>query len=332
MRDEAGPPVEVVTLGECLVALVAGVIGPLAEVGTFERHVAGSEANAAVGLARLGHRVALIGRVGADGFGTAILRRLRGEGVETSHLRVDPAASTGLLVRERRALGPAEVIYHRRGSAGSRLAPDEVEAAAELFGNARWLHLSGITPALSDTAAAAVDRSIELAREHGLTISLDVNLRRRLWTDAVAAPVLRALAARVDVVLAGADEAAVVTGTSGPDAADPGRLAAALLELGPSTAVLKLGGAGAAAQERGGRLLRRAALPVAGIVDPIGAGDAFSAGFIAARLEGRDLDGALEVAVACGAAAVATIGDLAGLPDRAELDRLLAAAGDDHIR
>ena len=85
-------------------------------------------------------------------------------------------------------------------------------AEAGAFDGARWLHLSGITPALSAGAAAAVDRAIDLARTAGATISLDLNLRRRLWSDEAAAPVLRALAGRVDVLLGSTDELAVVTG------------------------------------------------------------------------------------------------------------------------
>ena len=113
---------EVVTLGECLVAFVASEPGSLAEATSFERFVAGAEANVAVGLARLGHSVDFVGRVGADGFGEAIRRRLRGEGVGTTHLATDGEATTGLMFRERRHLGPAQVVYARSGSAGARLS------------------------------------------------------------------------------------------------------------------------------------------------------------------------------------------------------------------
>ena len=190
---------EVVTLGECLVAFVATTPGPLAEATTFERFVVGAEANVAVGLARLGHSVAFIGRVGADGFGEAIARRLRGEGVDISDLVIDPDAPTGLMFRERRVLGPAQVVYARSGSAGSRLAAAEVERALARHTDSRWLHLTGITPALSDGALEATTRAIESGRAAGATISLDLNLRRRLWSDEAAAPVLRGLAAGVDV-------------------------------------------------------------------------------------------------------------------------------------
>jgi 2-dehydro-3-deoxygluconokinase len=324
-----GAPPEVVTLGEVLAAFTGPSGAPLADAATFERHIVGAESNAAVGIARLGHRVAFIGRVGADGLGTAALRALRGEGVDVSGVRIEDGAPTGLLIRERRTLGPSDVVYHRTGSAGSRLGPEDVEMARASIAGARWLHVTGITPALSPTAAAAVRRSVELARAAGLIVSLDVNLRRKLWPDDVAAPVLRDLVGQVDVVLASPDEATVVTGTA---ADDPERLAEAVLALGPSIAVLKLGPDGALAIERGGPSVRRPAIPVAAVVDPVGAGDAFAAGFIVARLEGGDLGRALDVANACGAAAVSAVGDTTGLPNRIELDRLLAASGRDVIR
>ena len=120
----------------------------------------------------------------------------------------------GLMFRERRVLGPAQVVYARRGSAGSRLSPADVDRAASggAFEDARWLHLTGITPALSEHARAATDRAIDLARNAGATVSLDLNLRRRLWSDEDAAPVLRDLAGRVDVLFGSPDELAVVAG------------------------------------------------------------------------------------------------------------------------
>lgn len=321
---------EVVTLGECLIAFVATDPGPLAEAVTFERFVAGAEANVAVGLARLGHEAALIGRIGADGFGEAILRRLRGEGVDTTHLAADPDAPTGLMFRERRVLGPAQVVYARRESAGSRLTAADVDraAAAGLFAGARWLHLTGITPALSADALGATERAADLARAARLTISLDLNLRRRIWSDAVAAPVLRSLAAGVDVILGSPDELAVVTGL--PADEDPADLARAALALGPAVAVAKLGAEGALAVDRGvpEMPVTRSGLPLPVVVDPVGAGDAFCAGFIAARLDGADLAEALERANACGASAAATLGDQTGLPDRAELAAILRSGVD----
>lgn len=324
--------IEVVTLGECLASLVAATPGPLAEATAFERHIAGAEANVAVGLARLGHSVAYVGRVGADGFGTAIVRRLRGEGVDVGHVAVDPDAGTGIMIRERRALGAAEVLYHRARSAASRLTPDDIDRAVDdgLFEGARWLHITGITPALSETARAATIRARDVAREAGLMVSLDINLRRRLWSDAVAGPTLRDLATGVDVVLGSADELAVAADAD--PAAHPAELAAVVASLGPSTVVVKLGSDGALGLEAGATPVLVPAVPVPIVVDPVGAGDGFCAGFIAGRLDGVDLETALRMGNACGALAVAAVGDQAGLPDRDELGRLLAGGGADTLR
>jgi len=326
---DQGP--EVVTLGECLVAFVAADLGPLAGTKTFHAYAAGAEANVAVGLARLGRRVSYIGRVGDDGLGLRIIQALRAEGVDVEGLVRDGSAPTGLMIRERRGLGPAEVVYARSGSAGSRLGPEDVWAAEArgAFGSARWLHLTGITPALSPSARGAVGTAIEVGRSAGLTISLDLNLRRRLWNEDEAASVLGGLAERVDVVIADPDEAAVVTGDRH---ASPEALASALLARGPSLVVLKLGDRGSLALERGGSPVTVAGLAVPVVVDPVGAGDAFCAGLIDARLAGSDLQGALSRANACGAAAVAAEGDQTGLPTVAELTRLIADDGPDTLR
>jgi 2-dehydro-3-deoxygluconokinase len=323
---------EIITFGECLVSMIAMSPGPLAEATTFERHAAGAEANVAVGLARLGRRVAYIGRVGDDGFGTVIVRKLRGEGIDVRHLTVDADGATGLMFRERRALGSAQVLYARTGSAGSRLAPADIDRAADagVFTKARWLHLTGITPALSATARAATDRAIDHATTAGLPVSLDVNLRRRLWSDADAAPVLAALARRATVVLGSPDELAVLTGRPLDD--DPAALAAAVLDLGPTTVVVKLGSGGAILATPGRAQIHSPGLAVPQVLDPVGAGDAFCAGFIDAVLRGDPHETALRRANACGAAAVSAIGDMSGLPDTAELDRLLAADSLDTLR
>ena len=317
---------EVVTLGECLASFVAADAGPLAEARRFTRHIAGAEANVAVGLARLGHAVAYIGRVGGDGFGTAILRALRGEGVDVRHLTIDDSARTGVMFRERRVLGAMDVVYHRAGSAGSRLTPEDVVRAVDdgVFEGIRWLHLTGITPALSDSARAATMRALEEGRRIGATVSLDVNLRRRLWSDEQAAPVLRDLASRVNVVFGSTDELALVAGADIDS--EPDQLVAAVAATGPRTVVVKLGRDGALGRD-GETSMAVPGIAVTDVVDPVGAGDAFCAGFIAGRLDGVDLTTALRMGNACGALAVAASGDQSGLPDRVELARLLAGAG-----
>lgn len=308
---------EVVTLGEPLVALRAQTPGPLHESSAFTRHVAGAESNVAVGLARLGHTVAFIGRTGEDGLGDAVRARLAQEGIDIRHLVRDPAP-TGLLLRESRRFGSAQLLYYRAGSAGSKLAPADVEAARTSIASARWLHLSGITPALSASAREAAHFAVELARASGLTVSLDVNLRRRLWTSsAEAANVLGQFVEASDIVLGDFEELHLLNG--GTDAA----MAASALASGARIAVAKLGAEGALAASAG-ELVRAPGLHVPGVLDPVGAGDAFAAGFVSSRLEGLGLRAALERANLCGAFVVAAEGDIEGMPTRSELE---AAAG-----
>ena len=274
----------------------------------------------------------------ADGFADAIRWRLRGEGVDTTHLDSDPDAPTGLMFRERRGLGPAQVVYVRRGSAGSRIAADDVDRAAEagVFRDARWLHVTGITPG-------------PLARSTGRDAA-----RRRAGAGRRDDDQPRPEPPPADLVGRG-------SGAGPPGARGAGRhparqprragrrdrprddgsaaeLARAALALGPATAIVKLGADGALAVERADPATAhvRPAVPLPSVVDPVGAGDAFCAGFIAASLEGATLDDALDVANACGAASAAELGDQTGLPDRDRLAAILGSAlgqpGHDTIR
>ncbi|HET6175162.1 MAG TPA: sugar kinase [Gaiellales bacterium] len=308
---------DVVTLGEALVALVADEGRPLAAAGTFTPFVAGAEANVAMGLARLDRDVAFVGRVGADGLGQMVRTVLRGEGVDVRWLTDDPTAPTGALARDRRTFPPCEVVYLRRGSAASRLDENDIAAAGEAITGARWLHLTGITPALSASCRTAVKSALQFARAGSVRVSLDVNLRRRLWSDREAAPVLEDIAQYCDLVIAGEEEAVLLCG-----AADP----AALAERYGVEAVVKRGARGAAAC-REGELAEDAGLAVVA-VDVVGAGDAFTAGYLDALLDGASLSDSLRRGNACGAIAVSAVGDATGLPTRSELQRVLGGGGD----
>ena len=195
------------------------------------------------------------------------------------------------------------------------------------------------TPALSAGAAAAVTTAAELARDRGLAISLDINMRRRLWSESEARSSLRPLIGLSGIVFGSVDELAVVAGLA--ESIDAGRqvraeeAADAVLALGPATVVVKLGADGAMQRQRGDAgisSLSAVAMRVPNVVDVVGAGDAFCAGYIATRLGGASDDEALRAGNACGAAAVASLGDQAGLPTREELRRLLASAGADVLR
>ncbi|MFJ6048918.1 sugar kinase [Streptomyces sp. NPDC092307] len=302
-----------VTLGEAMAVLAADRPGPLASGSSLRLGFAGAEATVAIGVSRLGHPASWTGRVGADSAGTMIIDTLRGENVDVTRTRVDDTAPTGLMLRERRTPDHTRVSYYRRGLAGSRLTPQDIDP--ELLARARVLHVTGITPALGEGPRAAVRHAVDLARAAGVTVSLDLNYRARLWTRQEAAPELTYLATRADIVFAGPDEASLVV----PEA-DPATMARALLDLGPREAVLKLGSRGAVAATRGEEAVQDI-VPVTP-VDPIGAGDAFVAGYLAGLLDGAPLPGRLLLAATCGAFAVAAPGDWEGLPRRGELDLL----------
>jgi 2-dehydro-3-deoxygluconokinase len=298
---------DVVTLGESMVLLLAEQSGPMREATTFSRHIAGAESNVAAGLCRLGQTAGWFSRVGDDEFGRAVVFRVRGEGVDTSHVISDPQAPTGLVVRERREAGPIDQVYYRRGSAASRLSPADLDAA--YVGDARFVHLTGITPALSASCRETVFAAAEIARAAGATVVLDPNYRSKLWDPPAARAVMRDLAGHCDLVLPGMDEAELLTGES-----DPEQAARQLRELGPAMIVVKLGARGALALTRDDELIHVPGTPVERVVDPVGAGDAFAAGFLAGLLRGFTTDAALRLANRCGALAMTSPGDMESLP------------------
>ncbi|MET8837056.1 sugar kinase [Micromonospora sp. NPDC004540] len=304
--------VDLLTFGEALVSLRS--TGPLATGGALTPHLAGAEANVAIGLARLGHRAAFTGRVSDDELGGFLLRQLRAEGVDVTHVVRDAERPAGLMFLERRTADLTRVLYQRAGSAGSALGVDDLRPA--LAAGARVLHLTGITPALSDRARAATVWAAETAARAGTLVCLDVNHRAKLWSRDAARAVLTPLAGHASVVVASADELDLV----GAPGADEETLVAGLLARGVSTVLVKLGGDGARAYTREGRR-DAAALPVTA-VDTVGAGDAFTAGYLSGHLDGLDLAGRLRRAVTLGAFAVAGSGDWEALPRRDELSLL----------
>jgi 2-dehydro-3-deoxygluconokinase len=303
---------DVVTLGESMVLLLAEQPGPMREATTFRRYIAGAESNLAIGLSRLGQTAGWFSRVGDDEFGRAIVFRIRGEGVDTSHVLSDPSAPTGLVIRERREVGPIEQVYYRRGSAASLLSPADLDAS--YLSNARYLHLTGITPALSESCRETVFAAAEMAHAAGVKVVLDPNYRSKLWSTSEAREVMRSLAARSDIVLPGMDEAVLLTGESDPEVA-----ARELIGLGPELVVIKLGAAGALALDGNGQVTRASAVHIERIVDPVGAGDAFAAGLLTGMLRDFPLQDALALANRCGALAMLSPGDMEALPTWSEV-------------
>jgi len=304
---------DVVTLGETMGLMKADTPGPLAQVSTLSLGMGGSESNFAIALRRLGTSVTWVGRVGDDSLGELVLRELAAEGIVVDPLR-DPAAPTGLMIKERRTMDQLKVWYYRSGSAGSRLSREDIPA--ERIANARLLHLTGITPALSASAAQAAQYALDVAREAGVLVSFDLNYRSALWPVEEAGDVFRNFIAQADIVFAGDDEAAIAVGPS----EDSLELARRVAALGPGQTVIKRGAAGCAAVINGVEY-EQAAVKI-NAIDTVGAGDAFVAGYISDLLAGASVQGRLLTAVRTGAFACLVPGDWEGMPRRHELAML----------
>ena len=309
MAERAGG---VVTLGETMALLRAETPAPLAHVHELALGIGGAESNLAIALARLGTPVSWVGRVGADSLGEKVLRELRAEGLDV-HGTVDTEAPTGLMIKERRTSDTVKVWYYRSGSAGSRLTPADV--APGLIEEAALLHVTGISLALSDSARDTVLSAVARARAAGVPVSFDVNHRDSLWRGRDAAAAYREVAAASSMVFAGEDEARLLTGAD--ETASAADLARSIAALGPDQVLIKLGAEGCLALVDGTEH-RQTAVPVR-VVDTVGAGDAFVAGYLAELVAGLPVAERLRTAVTTGAFACLTPGDWEGMPRRHEL-------------
>lgn len=267
------PAPEVLCLGESMAVFVPLESGPAHTVRTWNRTIGGAESNVACHLAALGTSSAWVSAVGADPFGRALVEEIAASGVDVTATYVDPERPTGVYFKEPGARG-GPVRYYRAGSAASGMGPGLL---AELdLGGVRLIHLSGITPALSPSCAELV-RAVLTAPREGRLVSFDVNWRPALWPGGDGA-LLAELANLADIVLVGDDEAEVVWGTG-----DAHALRALVPQ--PATLVVKHGERGATLLERDRDAVFEPALRVR-VVEPVGAGDAFAAGFLAATLRG----------------------------------------------
>lgn len=308
-------PLDVVTLGEAMLMLVADQPGPLEAVQGFHKRTAGAETNVAIGLARLGLRVGWGSRLGTDSMGRYLHAEIAREGVDCSQVAWASDARTGFQFKGRVTDGSdPPVEYHRQGSAASRSRPEALDPAWLL--RARHLHVTGVFPALSPGCLATVQRAIGLMREAGRSISFDPNLRPTLWASPAAMrDTLNALAVQCDWVLPGLEEGHFLTGSR-----DPATIARHYRARGVSRVVVKLGEQGAYYDDHEAGCGFVEAFPVATVVDTVGAGDGFAVGVLSALLAGRGIAEAARRGAWIGARAVQVIGDTEGLPTRAELE------------
>ncbi len=305
---------DVVTMGEVMGTLrLRGQFGVGNEAGIT---MSGAEGNVAIALARLGHNAQWVGSLGPDTFGEGILRTLRGErvGVDFVERR---AEQTGLVVVRGIGSEAKRVDYHRAGSAGSMFSHEQVSEA--IAAKPKIVHLTGITPALSDSARDACFQMMREAKDAGIMISFDLNYRSRLWTKGEATPILQELAMMADIVIGGSEEYEVLTGH-----ADPMMAMDVALQHGAKQVVWKTADLARLLTEDG---LTECPNRKVRVVDPIGAGDAFVSGYLSGYLDGLEPYARLERAHTLGGIIVASDGDWEALPLRRELEMLEALPG-----
>lgn len=307
MRTAELPPpggsgIDVVTVGESMVMVTPTVPIPLEQADVVAIRVGGAESNVAMYLSELGHHVRWLSRLGDDPLGRIVLRDVGAAGVDTSEVAIDPGAHTGVYFKDPGNTG-TQVHYYREGSAASSLAPSDLDSPS--VRTARVLHLTGVTAALSTSCLAMLRHAVANDASSRPLVSFDVNYRAGLWTVSQAAPVLQEIADRSDLVLVGLDEAQQLWGC---------RSAAEVRTLlpHPTTVVVKDGGVGAHSMGSAGDVFVSA--PRVRVVEPVGAGDAFAAGYLSATLRGEGGEQRLRMGHLVAAQALGVTGDHAALP------------------
>lgn len=266
-----------IAIGETMALIAPARAEALATAQEVRLLIGGAESNVAIHAAHLGIPTAWVSAVGDDALGVRVRDEVARHGVDVRWVVDDPAAPTGVYFKD-----PGHgVLYYRRGSAASAMSPATVSEVP--LEQADLVHVSGITPALSESCAALIDAVFDRVGAGSGFLSFDVNHRAALWAPGAAAPTLLALARRADVVFVGLDEAEGLWGTADADAVR------ALIPA-PQLLVIKDGDVGATEFHRTGDADERTFAPAikTEVVEAVGAGDAFAAGYLAAHLQGAE--------------------------------------------
>ena len=307
-KARPGQQHSVACIGETMVSFIPSAGASLDETASVDLDVAGAESNVAMYLADHGIDARWISRLGDDAFGRRVLDRVRACGVDVSGVRTDPERPTGLLFKDPgKSNGGTgtKVTYRRQGSAASAMAPDALQLDAARTADI-W-HLTGITPALSASCQALVEAALA-GPSPGPAVSFDVNFRPAVWKNRDPADLLHGYAQAADIVFVGLDEAQALWGAHLADAED-----VRTLLPGPRILVVK-DGAIAATLFCGSQARVVVPAPRVDVVEPVGAGDAFAAGFLAALLRERSAEHCLRSGHLTAAAALSVTGDHGPLP------------------
>lgn len=308
---------KILLMGEPMGIFIANETGEISEAATFTSGIAGAEYNVALGLTRLGHEVVYLTKLGTDPFGDKILRAMKDNGISTDFIILDSTKTTGFMLKSKVSSGDPKIAYYRKNSAASSITPHDVDHI-DLFG-VNWLHITGITPAISESALNTVKRLIKRAEALNITISFDPNLRPQLWeSEKKMISTLNSLAESANLVLPGIGEGKILAGTEKAD-----EIAEFYHKMGVQNVIVKLGGDGAYYSEKSGICGHVPAFKIEKIVDTVGAGDGFAAGVISALCEGKSLKEAAERGNAVGAIQLTSKSDNEALPTIQKLEEVM---------
>lgn len=311
---------EIILFGEPMAMFVADNVGNLEDIEKFTRALAGAEVNVCIGLKRLGYDVSYVTKLGVDPFGKYIRNFLVNEGIDTSHITFDESYPTAFQIKSKTEVGDPEVVYFRKGTAASHFTKEDMEKIN--FEGVRHVHVTGIPPALSQSCREATYELIRKAREKGLLITFDPNLRPALWpSKEEMIRVINDIASKCDIILPGVEEGLILTGSD-----DPGEIAQFYMKLGVKAVIVKVGEKGAFVQTQD-KAYTVPGFKVPKVVDTVGAGDGFSVGIISGLLEKLSLRDAVVRGNAIGSLQVMVPGDNEGLPSREKLQRYLKEQG-----
>ena len=292
------------TFGEAMALFLSEDTDSVIDAKLYRRSTAGAEGNVAVAVSRLGLHAHFYTHLGADELGTAILDDFIAEGVDVSEVKRVPEFS-GTMIRNPGTTRPVEATYLRKGAAATTISPTDINLG--MLHSSKWVHTTGITCAISTSAASAVEFALTKAREAKIACSLDLNIRRKLWSEAQARVVLEPLAHDLDLLIGGEDEYLAIFGEN-----DPKRALELVADRGCKIAIMTKG-------DQKIRYLINGEFgevtpPKVKAVDPVGSGDAFTGGVIAGLLSGLNTVDAIKQGSVSGARVASQFGDWAGLP------------------
>jgi len=310
---------DVLTFGESMVAFSTRNNESIVHTNQTSVSIAGAESNVATALARLDHNVKWVSRVGDDVFGRKILHELQAEGIDTKGVIQDPIHQTGLMFKQKRSLLNTEVLYYRENSAASELSVDDIDP--EWIKQCKIIHITGITPSLSKSCRELVMEVIRLGKKYHKLISFDPNVRLKLWSIAEAKQTLLPIIKESDIFFPGIDELKQLLGIE--TLKDIEKFA---LDSNIPMMVVKDGATGAWLIE-GNHTEFVESFEINNVVDEVGAGDAFAAGFLHGYLKSKTAVESIIYGHALAAFAISTEGDTYGLPTQNELQLFLEKDG-----